>query len=230
MYRFRRRRSLAGCAGCARTARSPDGRACCRRGLVDRRLRALVSIQLSDHAPAGKAALEKRLMAAAASAALPGGQRAARHGRCSSPARAWPRSTLRRRRAAGSSPIVRRYETQLRQDARSRTDRRSGSTSATAGLTGQLAPHSGSSRLLRRDPAVDLLLQDRQRQRAGHQHLGVEFADVELVAELRLRLVAQPLDGQRADLVGQRLARNGDVALDLGRRVGLRPCRNVSSM
>jgi len=27
-----------------------------------------------------------------------------------------------------------------------------------------------------RDPAVNLLLEDRQRQRAGYQHLGVEFA------------------------------------------------------
>ena len=60
-------------------------------------------------------------------------------------------------------------------------------------------------RLLLSDPRVDFLLQDRQRKRAGHQHLGVEVADVELVAELVHRMLAQPLDGQRADLVSQRL-------------------------
>ena len=55
----------------------------------------------------------------------------------------------------------------------------------------------------------------------------MEFADVELGPERRLRLVAQAADGQLADLVGERLARNGDVALDLGGGVGLRLSRIV---
>ena len=33
------------------------------------------------------------------------------------------------------------------------------------------------------DPVVDLALQHRQRQRSGHQHLGMEFAKVEAIAQ-----------------------------------------------
>src|SRR5688572_25106440 len=71
-------------------------------------------------------------------------------------------------------------------------------------------------RLLRRNPPIDLRLQHRQRQRAAHQHLGVEVADVEFRPELPLRLRAQLADLELPDLVGERLAGNGDVALGLG--------------
>ena len=76
------------------------------------------------------------------------------------------------------------------------------------------------SLLRRRNPAVDLLFQHRKRERAGAQHLFVEGADVELGAKLRLRLFAQPLDGERADLIGKRLAGDRDLAFDFRRRIG----------
>src|SRR6185369_7381560 len=84
-----------------------------------------------------------------------------------------------------------------------------------------------SARLFRRDPAVDLLLENRQRKRAGVEHLRMIFSDVELRPKRRLRLVAKLGDLQLADLVGQRLTRNGDVAFNLGRGVGLRFPRMV---
>ena len=48
----------------------------------------------------------------------------------------------------------------------------------------------------------------------------MELADVELRAQRGFGLFAQPLDGHRAELVGQRLRRVGDVALDFGGGVG----------
>src|SRR5688572_3051407 len=65
------------------------------------------------------------------------------------------------------------------------------------------------------DPGIDVALQHRQRQRARAEHHVVEGADVEALAELGGRARAQLLDLQLADLVGQRLARPGDVAVDL---------------
>src|SRR5438067_271133 len=73
--------------------------------------------------------------------------------------------------------------------------------------------------------ASDLVLEDLHRQRTRIQHLGMEFADVELRTERGLRFPPQPLDDECADLVRGRLARNGDVALDLGGRVGFRHAR-----
>ena len=75
------------------------------------------------------------------------------------------------------------------------------------------------------DPVVDLALEHGQRQRAGHQHLGVEVLEVEAAAERLLGLGAQLEDLELADLVGERLAGNGDVALDLGGDLGLGSCR-----
>ena len=72
---------------------------------------------------------------------------------------------------------------------------------------------------------MDLVLEHLQRQRAGIEHLLVELADVEFRAERGLGFVAQAADGQLAELVGERLAGDGDVALDLGSRVGLRFAR-----
>src|SRR5690349_13073539 len=72
-----------------------------------------------------------------------------------------------------------------------------------------------SARLLSRDPKVDLFFQDRQRKRAGTKHLRVEFPNVELRPKRGLCFVTQTLDGQRSNLVGDRLAGDRDVALDL---------------
>ncbi len=55
----------ADCADCAPTGSSLGRSPCFHRGCVDRRLRAIVLIQLSEHADLkGKNALEKRLLAA----------------------------------------------------------------------------------------------------------------------------------------------------------------------
>ena len=70
------------------------------------------------------------------------------------------------------------------------------------------------------DPVVDLLLEHGKRERARIEHLVVEPADVELVAQRLLGLVTQALDGEGTDLVSQRLARDGNVAFDLGGGVG----------
>ena len=87
------------------------------------------------------------------------------------------------------------------------------------------------ARLLGRDPAVDLLLRGST---AAARPMSSTWAWNSRMSNFGpsavLRLLAQPLDGQRADLVGRRLARNGDVALDLGGRVGACPCPSASSM
>ena len=59
----RPRRSPGGCGDCARTGQSIERSRCCRE-LAEQRLRALVSLQLHDHAPAaGLADLKARLQA-----------------------------------------------------------------------------------------------------------------------------------------------------------------------
>ena len=50
----------------------------------------------------------------------------------------------------------------------------------------------------------------------------MELANVDFGPERRLRLVSQAADGQLAELVGEGLAANSDVALDLGGEVGKR--------
>src|SRR5262245_43315883 len=66
------------------------------------------------------------------------------------------------------------------------------------------------------DPPIDLALEDLQRHRAVAQDLAVKITDVEAWAQLGLRLAAQRLDAQIADLVPERLSGPCDVALDLG--------------
>lgn len=56
---------------------------------------------------------------------------------------------------------------------------------------------------LRSNPVADLAFQHRHRQRAGVQYLIVELARIELVAERVLGFFLKPLDGQRADFIGQ---------------------------
>src|SRR4051794_39125555 len=74
-------------------------------------------------------------------------------------------------------------------------------------------PHSGL--LPRGDELVDPLFQDVHRQGAGAEHLVVEGADVELAAELALRLLAQLENLQLPDLVAEGLAGPHDVAVGL---------------
>src|SRR5438552_3900860 len=69
---------------------------------------------------------------------------------------------------------------------------------------------------LRLDPRVHALLEHVQRHRARSEHHIVELADVEALAHRFFSLVAQLADSQLADLVGARLSRPGDVAIDLG--------------
>src|SRR4030095_3422415 len=72
------------------------------------------------------------------------------------------------------------------------------------------------------DPALDFFAQHPQRQRSVFQHHIVEISDIELVAELLLRLVAETTDFEIADHVGGRLSRHGDVAIDFRFGAGLR--------
>src|SRR5690606_13229405 len=53
----------------------------------------------------------------------------------------------------------------------------------------------------RLDPAVDALLEDRQRQRAAAEHGIVERGEIESIAELALGLPPQPKNLEHADLV-----------------------------
>src|SRR5579862_9069562 len=67
-----------------------------------------------------------------------------------------------------------------------------------------------------RDEAVDAGFQHRQRHGAEREDRVVEGAQVELGAERALRLRARFLDRHLAQVIGERLARPGDVAVDLG--------------
>src|SRR3982751_350255 len=87
-----------------------------------------------------------------------------------------------------------------------------------------LAPLS----LLPRPPLRHPPLQHPHRQRAGAEHLVVEGADVEPVAELLLRLLAQAEDRELADLVGEGLAGPGDVAVGLALDPGVGGARVVA--
>src|SRR5207253_4154543 len=99
-------------------------------------------------------------------------------------------------------------------NARTLPGERSSCGSATPRPTSLAAP------LLRRDPVLDLLVEDGERQGSRHQHLGVELARIEARAERLLRPGADFGDLHLADLIGERLARHRDVALGLGGGVG----------
>ena len=73
----------------------------------------------------------------------------------------------------------------------------------------------GSASLLRRDPAIDLGLEHVERQRPVAEHGGVELANVEAIPERLLGACAQLADLELAELVGERLAGDGHVALGL---------------
>ena len=70
-------------------------------------------------------------------------------------------------------------------------------------------------------PVGDVAVEHVERHCAAAEHDVVESPDVELPAEILRRPGAQLLDLELADLVGQRLARPGDVAVDLVRDVEL---------
>src|SRR6185503_6050105 len=72
---------------------------------------------------------------------------------------------------------------------------------------------------------VHSVFEDGQRHRAERENCVVESALVELRPERRLGLLAQLEDGQLAELVGERLSRPADVAVDLGLHLMLRQCR-----
>src|SRR3970040_1382491 len=80
---------------------------------------------------------------------------------------------------------------------------------------------------LRRDPAVDLALEHFQRHRSVPEHLGVELADVEVLAQRFFGTRAQLLDLELADLVRERLAGDRHVAFGLGGGLGLALGRGV---
>src|SRR3546814_19792621 len=85
---------------------------------------------------------------------------------------------------------------------------------------------SGRSVLLLRNPPVHAPLQQVQRQRAAAEYRVVEAADIEAVAQFGLRLPAQLLDPDHADLVGRGLARIDQVPLAPALR---RPARDRKS-
>src|ERR1039458_6397526 len=66
---------------------------------------------------------------------------------------------------------------------------------------------------LLRDPRIDAVAQHVQRQGAGVQHLIVEGAQVEVIAQSRLGPLAQLQDFELPDLVGQSLAGPRDIAV-----------------
>src|SRR3546814_5142673 len=74
-----------------------------------------------------------------------------------------------------------------------------------------------TSLFLRRDPGVDMPLQHIQRYRAGFQPGVVVGPQVELRPQLAGGLLTESGDLELADLVGQRLPRRADVAVDLVR-------------
>src|SRR5262245_3452416 len=119
-------------------------------------------------------------------------------GRCSRRWTATATATCRRRRCRRATP---------RWVPTARTDRPSL-------LPARGMPRAGirvSGRLFRGDVIVDQALEHRQRHRAVLEHDVVEVADVELRAQLLLRLLAQLEDLQHADLVRERLPRVIDV-------------------
>src|SRR3546814_11202837 len=89
--------------------------------------------------------------------------------------------------------------------------------------TDTLFPYTTLFRSLLRNPPVHAPLQQVQRQRAAAEYRVVEAADIEAVAQFGLRLPAQLLDPDHADLVGRGLARIDQVALDLGLDRRVRP-------
>src|SRR3974377_1702412 len=64
--------------------------------------------------------------------------------------------------------------------------------------------------------ALDARLEHRQRHRAELEHRIVEGADIETLAERVLGARARRENGTLAEIVGQRLRRPGDVAIDFG--------------
>src|SRR3546814_3190553 len=69
--------------------------------------------------------------------------------------------------------------------------------------TDTLFPYTTLFRSLLRNPPVHAPLQQVQRQRAAAEYRVVEAADIEAVAQFGLRLPAQLLDPDYADLVGR---------------------------
>src|SRR5215831_3297464 len=77
----------------------------------------------------------------------------------------------------------------------------------------------GRGLALLRDPLVDARLEHVERQGAFGEHGIVEAAQIELGAELACRPRAELEKLPLADLVGQRLPRRHDVAVDLDRNL-----------
>src|SRR5713226_468391 len=71
------------------------------------------------------------------------------------------------------------------------------------------------------DPALDLGMQDIQRQGAAADHLIVKCAQVELVAQLLASFLAQAQNFQLSQLVRQSLSGPRDVAVHFGLDIGL---------
>src|SRR3954463_13974992 len=113
----------------------------------------------------------------------------------------FPEGRRRNAKRAGTSPAPTSISPDLR----------------TAGGAGNRLPSPLLPRLrpLLRHPGLDVLLQQVERHGAVAQHVVVEGPDVEFRAQLPLRVGAQLLDLQLADLVGQRLPRRHNVAVDL---------------
>ena len=85
-------------------------------------------------------------------------------------------------------------------------------------FVGGLMPCGG---FLAGDPGVDAVVKHFERQRARVQHLVVEGAQVELVAESLPGAIPQFQNLELAHLVGQGLAGPGDVAIHLGLDAGV---------
>src|SRR6267143_5781237 len=69
-------------------------------------------------------------------------------------------------------------------------------------------------------PILNLSLKHRHGQCARHKHLRVEGTHIEARSEFLLGLGAKAPNGQLADFVRERLARNGDIALNLRGGIG----------
>src|SRR3546814_9371864 len=87
--------------------------------------------------------------------------------------------------------------------------------------------------LLRGDPRIDPPFEDIERHGPRFEHDVVEGAEIELVAERRLRAAAQFHDLELADQIGGRLPRIDDIAFDrlfdfavgVGGGIGSESCR-----